>query len=168
MSPSKFKEPLVEKEFSGRGFCPYDPRHNSTSIYAGILSRAAKSCLVFCSFYSNPINYFPPPDGELYAGTVADFSATDSLVIKKRLRTEQYDLKHLNQPHFVHSFEDKDHVYFFFRESAVEYMNCGKVLYFVTLKIVSMFSRLDVLAAAAVHEAIKIFVNPQTVIYGLL
>ena len=26
---------LVQKEFSGRGFCPYDPRHNSTSIYAG-------------------------------------------------------------------------------------------------------------------------------------
>ena len=25
----------VQKEFSGRGFCPYDPRHNSTSIYAG-------------------------------------------------------------------------------------------------------------------------------------
>ena len=27
--------PQVVKEFSGRGFCPYDPRHNSTSIYAG-------------------------------------------------------------------------------------------------------------------------------------
>ena len=27
----------VQKEFSGRGFCPYDPRHNSTSIYAGEL-----------------------------------------------------------------------------------------------------------------------------------
>ena len=25
----------LEKEFSGRGFCPYDPRHNSTFIYAG-------------------------------------------------------------------------------------------------------------------------------------
>ena len=68
-------------------------------------------------------------DGELYAGTVADFSATDALIIKNRLRTEQYDLKHLNEPHFVSSLEDKDHVYFFFRESAVEFMNCGKVRY---------------------------------------
>ena len=25
----------VSKEFSGRGVCPYDPRHNSTAIYAG-------------------------------------------------------------------------------------------------------------------------------------
>ena len=66
-------------------------------------------------------------DGELYAGTVADFSATDPLILKQKLRTEQYDLKHLNEPHFVGSLEDEDHVYFFFRESAVEFMNCGKV-----------------------------------------
>ena len=25
----------VIKDFSGKGYCPYDPRHNSTSIYAG-------------------------------------------------------------------------------------------------------------------------------------
>ena len=35
-------------------------------------------------------------DGELYSGTVADFSSVDALIIKNRLRTEQYDLKHLN------------------------------------------------------------------------
>ena len=26
---------IVEKDFSGKGFCPYDPKHNSTFIYAG-------------------------------------------------------------------------------------------------------------------------------------
>lgn len=25
----------VTREFSGKGYCPYDPRHNSTAIYAG-------------------------------------------------------------------------------------------------------------------------------------
>lgn len=25
----------VDEEFSGKGFCPYDPRHNSTAIYTG-------------------------------------------------------------------------------------------------------------------------------------
>ena len=35
-------------------------------------------------------------DGDLYSGTVADFSATDALIIKDQLRTEQYDYKHLN------------------------------------------------------------------------
>ena len=32
-------------------------------------------------------------------------------------------------PDFVNSFEYKDHVYFFFREAAVEYINCGKVTF---------------------------------------
>ena len=47
-------------------------------------------------------------DGELYSGTVADFSASDSLIIKNvtsakywnerltNLRTEKYDFKQLN------------------------------------------------------------------------
>ena len=30
-------------------------------------------------------------------------------------------------PDFVSSIEDEEHVYFFFRESAVEHINCGKV-----------------------------------------
>ena len=51
----------VTREFSGKGYCPYDPRHNSTSIFA---------------------------DGELYSGTVSDFSGTDALVIKNQIRTE--------------------------------------------------------------------------------
>ena len=32
----------------------------------------------------------------MYSGTVADFSATDSLIYRGELRTEQYDYKHLN------------------------------------------------------------------------
>ena len=93
-------EMKVTRDFSGKGYCPYDPRHNSTSIFA---------------------------DGELYSGTVSDFSGTDALVIKNQIRTEQYNYKHLNGPDFVNSVEDSDFVYFFFREEAVEAMNCGKV-----------------------------------------
>ena len=26
---------VLEKEISGKGFCPYDPKHNSTFIFAG-------------------------------------------------------------------------------------------------------------------------------------
>ena len=32
-------------------------------------------------------------------------------------------------PDFVTSLEDGDYVYFFFREQAVEYINCGKVIF---------------------------------------
>jgi semaphorin 6 len=92
----------VEEEFSGKGYAPYDPKHNSTSLYT---------------------------NGHLYSATVADFSGTDPLIIKNGLRTEQYDYKHLNAPNFVSSLEDEEHVYFFFREAAVEYMNCGKSIF---------------------------------------
>ena len=92
----------MEAQFSGKGYAPYSPQHNSTSLYTS---------------------------GNLYAATVADFSGTDSLIIKNNLRTEQYDYKHLNAPDFVSSLEDEDHVYFFFRESAVEFMNCGKSIF---------------------------------------
>ena len=90
------------REFSGRGHSPFHPDHNSSYLYTR---------------------------GSLYAATVADFSATDSLIIKNQLRTEQYDYMHLNSPDFVGSLEDDDHVYFFFREAAVEFMNCGKAVY---------------------------------------
>lgn len=90
----------------------------------------------------------------MYAGTVSDFSGLDPLIYKDPLRTEQYDFKHLNgktknfnifitnhcsnkyvffyyttiaAPNFVSSVADGDYVYFFLRETAVEYINCGKV-----------------------------------------
>ncbi len=43
-------------------------------------------------------------DGDLYSGTVADFSASDALIIKDQLRTEQYDFKHLNSE-FISNFD---------------------------------------------------------------
>jgi len=92
----------MKHEYSGLGICPHDPRHNSTAIYA---------------------------DGELYSGTTADFSGSDALIYRTDVRTEQNDLRHLNAPDFVSSMEDADHVYFFFRETAVEYINCGKTVY---------------------------------------
>ena len=36
-------------------------------------------------------------------------------------------LGHFSAPDFVNALEDEEHVYFFFREAAVEHINCGKV-----------------------------------------
>ena len=68
----------LEEEFSGKGFCPHDPRHNSTAIFS---------------------------EGNLYAATAADFSGLDALIITKRLRTQQYDLKQLNRKHTYNESE---------------------------------------------------------------
>lgn len=60
---------------------------------------------------------------------MADFSGGDPLIYRETQRTEQYDLKQLNQPAFVSALEHNGYVFFFFREVAMEYMNCGKTIY---------------------------------------
>uniref|UniRef100_A0A182P8I8 Semaphorin-1A n=1 Tax=Anopheles epiroticus TaxID=199890 RepID=A0A182P8I8_9DIPT len=66
---------------------------------------------------------------ELYSGTVADFSGLDPIIYREHLQTEQYDSLSLNAPNFVGSFTQGDFVYFFFRETAVEFINCGKAIF---------------------------------------
>lgn len=76
--------------------------------------------------------------GQLYAGTPTDFASSDTAIYRindptmdqsNTLRTIQYDSIWLNDPQFVGSFDDDKFVYFVFREVAVEYMNCGKIIY---------------------------------------
>ncbi|XP_039315007.1 semaphorin-5B isoform X1 [Solenopsis invicta] len=99
----------VTSEMSGVAMCPYSPHANVTAL----LSRG--------------------PSGGLFAGAPTDFSGADPAIYRTlaspNLRTRQYDSKWLNDPQFVGSFETEDHVYFLFRESAVEYINCGKKIY---------------------------------------
>ncbi|XP_055857782.1 semaphorin-1A [Episyrphus balteatus] len=90
------------KDVEAQGLCPYSPTHNSTYVYTG---------------------------SQLYSATVADFSGSDPLIYRENLRTEQYDLKQLNQPDFVGAVERNGYVFFFFREISMEYMNCGKAIY---------------------------------------
>ena len=87
-------------------------------------------CLINLSpFYSHSISFLVFKDGHLYSATVADFSGADPLIYREPQRTEQYDSKQLNQPAFVSAVEHNGYVLFFFREVAVEYMNCGKAIY---------------------------------------
>lgn len=46
-----------------------------------------------------------------------------------------YRMSLIPEPDFVNALQDDKHVFFFFRESAVEYINCGKVC----LKQIIMF-----------------------------
>lgn len=77
----------------------------------------------------------------LYAGPL-DFRGSDPAIIRHKtelsssvksnpvLRTVQSDSKWINSDaSFVSSFEAGQFVYFLFRESAVEYMNCGKSVF---------------------------------------
>ncbi|XP_035740718.1 semaphorin-5A-like isoform X1 [Vespa mandarinia] len=99
----------VTSEMSGVAMCPYSPHANVTAL----LARG--------------------PSGGLFAGAPTDFSGSDPAIYRTlaspNLRTHQYDSRWLNDPQFVGSFETEDHVYFLFRETAVEYINCGKKIY---------------------------------------
>ncbi|XP_045538150.1 semaphorin-5B [Papilio machaon] len=102
----------VSEWLPGVVLCPHSPHSNVTALLAS--------------------------NGEYYAGTPTDFASSDTTVSRSRgaaavdtgmLRTTQYDLNWLNEPHFVGSFEDDYYVYFVFREVAVEHLNCGKTIY---------------------------------------
>ncbi|XP_058797788.1 semaphorin-5A [Phymastichus coffea] len=99
----------VTSNLTGIAMCPYSPHSNVTAL----LARA--------------------PSGGLFTGTPTDFSGTDTAIyrtlVSPNLRTRQYDSNWLNDPQFVGSFETENYVYFLFRESAVEYINCGKRIY---------------------------------------
>ncbi|XP_015592204.1 semaphorin-5A [Cephus cinctus] len=99
----------VTSRVSGVAMCPYSPHANVTAL----LARG--------------------PSGGLFAGAPTDFSGADPAIYRTlaspNLRTHQYDSRWLNDPQFVGSFETEDHVYFLFREVAVEYINCGKKIY---------------------------------------
>ncbi|KAJ8683181.1 hypothetical protein QAD02_018973, partial [Eretmocerus hayati] len=93
---------VTESDSDGRGLCPYDPQHNSTAVFA---------------------------DGQVYAATFSDSFGVEPLIYREKIRTERSDLNQLNGPNFVSSFTYGDYIYFFYRETAVEYMNCGKAVY---------------------------------------
>ncbi|XP_044576456.1 semaphorin-2A isoform X1 [Cotesia glomerata] len=102
--------------------CPYDPADNSTAVWVE---------------KGNPGNL-----PALYSGTNAEFTKADTVIFRTDLynltdgrreysfkRTLKYDSKWLDKPNFVGSFDIGTHVFFFFRETAVEYINCGKSVY---------------------------------------
>ncbi|XP_054724810.1 semaphorin-5A-like [Uloborus diversus] len=88
--------------------CPYNPHTNSTAIITS--------------------------EGEYFIASALDFSTQNYAIYRSmgngpKLRTVQYDPKWLNEPNFIASYEIGNFTYFFFREVAVEYINCGKVIY---------------------------------------
>ncbi|XP_064483153.1 semaphorin-2A-like [Ornithodoros turicata] len=104
---------------TGQGKCPYHPDDNSTAIWVE---------------KGNPDDL-----PGIYSGTAASSTNTIYVIYRSKLNqngiihgymtTIQYESTWLNRPHFVASFDTDDHVYYFFRENAIEYSNCGVVIY---------------------------------------
>uniref|UniRef100_A0A8C4TFM8 Semaphorin 6B n=1 Tax=Erpetoichthys calabaricus TaxID=27687 RepID=A0A8C4TFM8_ERPCA len=92
---------------SGTARCPQDVQYNSVAILA---------------------------DGSLYTATAIDVRGIDPVIYRSlkegtpNLRTNKYESRWLQDPHFVHSLEWGEHVYFFFHEIAQEYLYLEKIL----------------------------------------
>ncbi|XP_072261153.1 semaphorin-6B isoform X2 [Pyxicephalus adspersus] len=96
----------VGETISGMARCPYDPKHGNVALFA---------------------------DGMLFTATVTDFLAIDAVLYRSlgerpALRNVKHDSKWLKDPYFVNAVEWKDHVYFFFRETAVEFNYLERVI----------------------------------------
>lgn len=102
--------------------CPFDPEDNSTALWVES---------------GNPGGH-----PAIYSGTNAEFTKADTVIFRGDIfdtntgrreytfkRTIKYDSHMLDKPDFVGSYDVGGYVYFFFRETAVEYMNCGKTVY---------------------------------------
>ncbi|TKR59254.1 hypothetical protein L596_028954 [Steinernema carpocapsae] len=85
---------------------------------------------------------FGNPDGlpTIYSGIRTGLSLENHLIyrpplvfnnkeVHSSMRTIYTDSKWLNEPQFVGSFAVDQYVYFFFREIAVEFENCGRAVY---------------------------------------
>ncbi|XP_073881535.1 semaphorin-6B isoform X3 [Macaca fascicularis] len=96
----------VGDSISGMARCPYDPKHANVALFS---------------------------DGMLFTATVTDFLAIDAVIYRSlgdrpTLRTVKHDSKWFKEPYFVHAVEWGSHVYFFFREIAMEFNYLEKVV----------------------------------------
>ncbi|XP_077573377.1 semaphorin-6B [Stigmatopora nigra] len=91
---------------SGMARCPYDPKHANVALFA---------------------------EGNLFTATVTDFLAIDAVIYRSlgdspALRTIKHDSKWFREPFFVSAVEWGPHIYFFFREIAMEFNYLEKVV----------------------------------------
>ncbi|KAL4608121.1 semaphorin-6B-like [Arapaima gigas] len=91
---------------SGMARCPYDPKHANVALFA---------------------------EGSLFTATVTDFLAIDAVIYRSlaespALRTVKHDSKWFREPYFVSAVEWGPHIYFFFREMAMEFNYLEKVI----------------------------------------
>jgi hypothetical protein len=102
--------------------CPFDPEDNSTAIWVETGNPGGHP-----SIYSGTNAEFTKADAVIFRGDIFDTATGRREYTFKR--TIKYDSHMLDKPDFVGSYEVGDYVYFFFRETAVEYINCGKTVY---------------------------------------
>ena len=126
--------------------CPFDPSDNSTAVwvekgnpgdlpalYSGTNAEFTKADAVI--FRTDLYNYTTGRREFTFKRTLKYASKwLDSSLFQPVANFFFYAIIYLTfffflEPNFVGSYDIGDYVYFFFRETAVEYINCGKNVY---------------------------------------
>ncbi|XP_059162421.1 semaphorin-5A-like [Physella acuta] len=99
---------LILRNITGVTYCPFSPDINSIVVMTSNM--------------------------DAYSASVADPQERNPIIVKKGhdghiLITPKSNSYWLNAPSFVSAYEINEFVYFFFREAAVENINCGKVVF---------------------------------------
>ncbi|TRY62769.1 hypothetical protein TCAL_00852 [Tigriopus californicus] len=102
--------------------CPFDPEDNSTALWVEEGNPGGHPAV-----YSGTNAEFTKADSVIFRGDIFDISTGRREYTFKR--TIKYDSHMLDKPDFVGSYEIGQHVFFFFRETSVEFLNCGKTVY---------------------------------------
>ncbi|NXT30132.1 SEM6B protein, partial [Syrrhaptes paradoxus] len=122
----------VGDNISGMARCPYDPKHANVALFTGQWWQRVGHCP-----HCPPLSPLTLPmslaGGMLFTATVTDFLAIDAVIYRSlgdspTLRTVKHDSKWFKEPYFVHAVEWRNHVYFFFREIAMEFNYLEKVV----------------------------------------
>ncbi|KAG5851282.1 hypothetical protein ANANG_G00091430 [Anguilla anguilla] len=93
---------MVGEAVSGMARCPYDPKHANVALFA---------------------------EGNLFTATVTDFLAIDAVIYRSLGTTRPSAPSNTTpKPYFVSAVEWGPHIYFFFREMAMEFNYLEKVM----------------------------------------
>ncbi|NXX75050.1 SEM6B protein, partial [Urocolius indicus] len=122
----------VGDNISGMARCPYDPKHANVALFTG-QCRARHAAHRALTPSQTQLMSLSHAGGMLFTATVTDFLAIDAVIYRSlgdspTLRTVKHDSKWFKEPYFVHAVEWKSHVYFFFREIAMEFNYLEKVV----------------------------------------
>ncbi|NXL67651.1 SEM6B protein, partial [Chordeiles acutipennis] len=121
----------VGDNISGMARCPYDPKHANVALFTGQCHHHWHCD--GCPLSHTQLTPLSHAGGMLFTATVTDFLAIDAVIYRSlgdspTLRTVKHDSKWFKEPYFVHAVEWRSHVYFFFREIAMEFNYLEKVV----------------------------------------
>ncbi|KAK3783259.1 hypothetical protein RRG08_047714 [Elysia crispata] len=109
----------LKSDLNAHGICSFGPNDNTTAVL--VPSGTPRN---MAALFGGAVKDFLMSDPVISRHAVYSSSIANANYIRTRSK-----IGWLNEPQFVGSFDVGEYVYFFFREVAIEYTNCGKKIF---------------------------------------